>query len=454
MAANNRTLPVSVRALPVPHVLRRWLPLALVLLLALAVRLPYAPDPAYRGDLVHFARWMNFMEHDGLLQFYQPELRMGTWDRPYPPLPTYAFRLMSQLYGGAPAPATALDDPAFVVLLKALPIAAELGLIAVVGVWLTRQRSRLRWLIPGALALYPGLITTSAWWGQYDSVFTVFVVLALVALNRDKPLAAWVWFAVALLVKQPAAAVGPLLLVVSFRRYGWRRTALGMALCVGLYAGASLPFVAGSGLQNALSPYLKASDAFPYLTNNAYNSWYAAAALVKGAPVGFAEAPFRDSLPLLGSLSAKTVGFGLLGVYTLLLCVVFWRQAHERREFVWAAALFTGFFMLPTQVHERYLYPAAIFAVVGIAQDRRLLWVAFGMMLTFSYNVLAILVPQRWPGADLAPQWFALPAAFANVVLFALLTRATLFVESSAPAEAASQRVTTQTLPAIPQAGR
>lgn len=455
MAATDIALTASPERLHAPATARRWLVLVAILLLGLAVRAPMLTDAAFPIDLVHFARWMNQIEDEGLTQFYNPALRMGSWDRPYPPLPTLLFGAMLPVVGTAPEPNTSLNDPAFVILLKLLPLASELAIIAVAAIWLRKTNTRLWWAIPVALAVYPGLIVTTAWWGQYDAPFTLFLLLALVALNRDRPVWAWVWFAVALLTKQPAATLGPLLLVITLRRYGWRTLLTGMAACAGLYALASLPFVLGSGLEATLSPYLKASDAFPYLTNNAYNSWYAAAALYKGDQVLFMEAQFRDSLPLLGGLTAKTVGVGLFGLYVLALCAFVWRHANERRELVWAAALYVGFFMLPTQVHERYLYPAVVFGLVGIAQDRGLLCPSVGLMLTFSYNVLAVAVPSRWPDAHLAPDVVALPVALINIVLLALVTRVALAREPLAARVAHPDRlrVTTQTLPTVPPQG-
>ena len=79
-----------------------------------------------------------------------------------------------------------------------------------------------------------------------------------------------------------------------------------------------------------------------------------------------------------------------------------WRQYVERREFVWATALYLAFFMLPTQIHERYLYPAAALSVIAIVQDRRMWAIALPLMLSFTSNIVA--VPNEhfyWLGLDL-----------------------------------------------------
>lgn len=414
------------------HISRRWLPLAGVLLLALVVRLNFITDPAYRGDLRHFAYWVRVIEQRGVFDFYDPELRLGVWDRTYPPLSTLAFGGILHLNGWAPPTREALQYPNYIVLLKLLPVVSEIALIGAVYLWLL-NRPVLRWLIPGLLAISPGLVATSAWWGQYDAPFTLFLVLALIALNRDHPIIAWLLFGVAVLLKQPAIVLGPLLLVVTFRRYGWRTTALSMGLCGVLCVAVVVPFALRSPLVEVLSPYLRAGDAYPNLTNNAYNTWYALASLHKGGEVLFEDPQYRDSIPVIAALSSaityKHVGLFLFGLFTLLLMTVFWRQAGERREFVWAAALFFGFFMLPTQVHERYLYPAAVLTLIAVAQERRLLWVAVALIPTFSYNILAVLIPRSWAGTPLSPDRLALPVATLNIVLFFLLTRWTLWLD-------------------------
>lgn len=399
---------------------RRWLPLNLLLLLALFARLPSMAGYAHEADLRHFAEWMRLIDQRGVWQFYDAELRLDAQDRTYPPLATLSFAALAAANGYAPDPSFALDNPVFVILLKAFPVICELALVAAAYLWLI-DRLRLRWLIPGALALAPGLIATSAWWGQYDAPFTLFLVLALMALNRDRPRLAWLLFAVAALLKQPAVVLTPVLLVVTLRRHGTRATLIGGFGGGALYVAASLPFIVNSGLEAALSPYLRASDAFPFVSNNAYNSWFALATLHKGSMMQFREPAFADTLTILGGISYKLIGLVCFGGFAGLIAVVCWRQAEQRREFVWAAALFFGFFMLPTQVHERYLYPAVVLLMIAVAQDRRLLGVAFAAIVTYSYNIYAITLDWLRDAPIIAPQGLALPTALLNGVLFCVL---------------------------------
>jgi hypothetical protein len=406
---------------PVTRCLTRRMTLIPILVLALLLRAGFVTDILYRGDIEHFAIWINIIQARGLFHFYDPWLRMGAWDRAYPPLATLSFGAVGASYGVHVLTQASLQDPLFIVLMKLFPMACELGLIAAAYYWL-RERPVLRWLIPGLLAIYPGLIVTSGWWGQHESPYTLFLVLTLLALNKDRPKLAWLLFGIAVLLKQPAAAFTPLLLVVTFRRYGLRTLVLSLGV-FGILLGAVLaPFAIASGPKAALSPYLNASDAYPNMTNNAYNFWYTVASLNKGRLLKFEEKAYVDYRRLLGNFTYKQAGLAIFGVFVLLSMLGTWHDALERRELVWAAALFLGFFMLPTQVHERYIYPAAVLALLAAAQDRRLWVIAGALAWTFTYNVLSVAVAYRWPAITLGAQFLALPTAAVNIVLLVVLT--------------------------------
>jgi len=400
------------------HRLTRWLPLIIILAIGGLIRFIYLPEVAYHGDIEHFVIWASTITTHGLFHFYDPSLRFAQWDRTYPPLATAALGAVPVLYGSALSVYDALlPNPVYIALLKVLPVLCELALIAACYAWLI-GRPVLRSVIAGALALSPGLIATSGWWGQYEAVYMLFVVLALIALNHDRPLLAWIIFAFALLSKQPAAVLTPVLLVITFRRYGWRAAAKGVIACGVLCLALFAPFIVTSGLRPALSPYLEAGDTFPYVTNNAWNTWFAAFSIQKGSPVHFEEIQLHDSNLLIGPFTDKMVGLTVFGAYVLFVMARMWRQAPEKREFIWAAAIYFGFFMLPTQVHERYLYPMAILAIIAIAQDRRMALLAVGVSVTYAYNILGVAIPYRTPENDFGSTLLAIPTALLNMVLF------------------------------------
>ncbi len=406
--------------------------LVLIVALALLVRVNFANSAGYPPDLRSFAGWMRVIQTNSLLSFYEPQYRIDEEDRTYPPLSTVSFGLLANVYGEVGNARMEVQRPAFVSLLKVFPIAAEIILIIAVYLWLIPYPVLQRG-ISLALALYPALIVVSGWWGQVDAMYTLFLVLALISLNKDRPLWAWASFAVALLLKQPALFFAPLILVITFRRYGWRKTVQGIIVCGVLCVIAFAPFVLTNGVQNALSPYLQAGGTFPFFTNNAYNTWYILGSIIKeGAQVVFRDPELLDAQVWFAGLSYRAVGLMTFAAYTLFLMMVMWKQAEQRREFVWAAALFFGFFMLPTEVHERYLYPAAIFMLIAVAQDRRLWWAALGVGITFTYNIMAVLNEGMMRDLLLAPARVGVTFAAVNLALFLVLS-GTLVVTPTPP---------------------
>jgi Gpi18-like mannosyltransferase len=411
---------------------QRWIALVPILILALGLRVIFVPELAYRGDIEHFAIWTRLMGQYGMLDFYNPQHRFADYDRVYPALSTLSFGIISPLYGDIGDEAIAARDVRFLAMIKGLPILCELIMIAAAYWWLIDRRG-LRIVIAGLLAIHPALIATSAWWGQQDAAFTLFLVLSVMALNRNKPILAWVMFAMSVLFKQPALVLGPLLFIVTFRRYGLIKLIQGGLISAALIIIPTIPFAMTSGVTESLSPFLRAGDVFPYVSNNAYNTWWAWATIKQGKNLGFPDEKFADKLPILPevstTLSYKTVGLSAFALFVLALMVVMWRQAAQPLEFVWATTLLLGFFMLPTQVHERYLYPAVVLALFAAAQDKRLWILAIGLGITYTYNALGIAIPYKTLDKNMfGTPILALPTALLNIALFVIGIVITAFV--------------------------
>src|SRR5260221_4794730 len=386
---------------------RTWRLLIPILILALLMRVGYLSGLGLRSDLELNTSWASSVYQNGLFNLYKQN------PPDYPPIYMAMLGVVARL--AAPYGALNVDTNAELVrLLKLFPVLADLLMITVVYGWL-RRRPNMRWLIPGLLAIYPGVFADSAWWGQTDSLLTLLLILTLIALNRNRPLIAWAFFAVALLTKFQGIVLLPLLFTLTFRRYGVRRGIMSVVLAGTLFIVGLAPFAATSGLGNTLRPYLGSVDIYPYITANAYNVWHLVGQVTQ-------INRYADNLPEIGPLSFKQIGFGLLGLYTLLMCVIAYRQADKPREFVWAAAQYVGFFMLPTEIHERYLYMGAVLCLVAVAQDRRLWWVALGLAYTFSFNLLNVAEPLQWLWLSIWPRTTTWPVAIINVTLLIELT--------------------------------
>ncbi|MBN1963241.1 MAG: DUF2029 domain-containing protein [Anaerolineae bacterium] len=355
---------------------RPILPLLVVLLLGLVVRVPLLPGPGFSPDLMQHQQWSMCAMEQGWFGMYTCDAAVMT----HPPLS------VSLVVGSVSAMVT-LGGPlqpfdpnlALMIALKLPSLLFELALVALVY-WITLRRAGWQWAV-GVAALLNftlGLVEVTAWWGQTDAIYTFFLVLALYLLEQEKPRWAWLIYALAWLAKFQSVVFLPLLFVLTWRRHGWRALLEGGAVFVLVLVLVLAPFVAGSGVR-ALHPYGGPIDMFPYITNGAYNLWFWL--------TGSSPTVLLDSPVLVAGLSYFQVGLLLLGLGTALICLRAWLLPERDDLFFLAAAMNMVFFMLPTQIQVRYLYPGLVCLVLALAGHWWRVALYGGIAIAFTYNV-------------------------------------------------------------------
>ena len=165
------------------------------------------------------------------------------------------------------------SDPGIRSLMKVPATLADLGIAAAV-VWWFRERPKLAVLAAGAVLLWPAVWYVSAWWGQYESIYVLGAVLALLAARARLPLVAAALLAVSLMTKPQA-----LPFLVPFGAWflatqGWRGTLKAAAVGAVVVVLLWLPFVAAGGPANYLGNLgTYQNDIFGVLSLRAWNPW-------------------------------------------------------------------------------------------------------------------------------------------------------------------------------------
>jgi Gpi18-like mannosyltransferase len=386
----------------------------IIICLAIAMRINDLRVLGYYGDMIGFnAPWAYYIRYWGLFRIY---IMSPTTN--YPPIFLFILDFVSSIvppYSGRNL------QYEFVILTKLFSVIAEIAFIGIVYVWLPKATS-LKWVIPLLLTIHPGMIMTSANWGQTDSILTLFLVLTIIALNRNQRRMAWIWFALTMLMKFQGIVLLPMVGILSLRRFGLRPTIKGFLLGLFVFSAVYAPFILWSGFDNAMRPFTSAVDLNPVISANAFNLWY----LLTPSIWYFLPNDVRymptDTSRVLGIITLKQVGFLLLGSYVTLVVVFMWRQYIQRREFVWATALYLAFFMLPTQIHERYLFPATALSLIAIVQDRRMWFIALPLMFSFTCNIVALPADHfMWLGLDLKVMLQGLGLVTASLNLLCLI---------------------------------
>jgi hypothetical protein len=350
-----------------------------------------------RGDIDQFVRWVHHIAVNGLGSLYSDTV---TEPVSFGPVMAYIWALLAAIQ---PAFATATDasDEAIRSLMKVPASLADLGLAAIVAYAFRDHR---KWAVLGAVAilLHPAVVDVSAWWGQYESIFMLSALGAVVlaANGRNGPAAALI--AVSLMTKPQAI---PFLLPFAawFWASGYRREgpdgqpggARGGALelvrtgLIGLATSTVLwlPFIPAGGPINYLGTLaMYQNEVFNVLSARAWNVWW----LVQEAAAGGQF--IADNVAFLGPITLRHVGYLVTGGLSLVIALAIVRDPRPRTLILGLAASVLVFFTFMTQMHERYAYAALIF-LVFVLPERRLswLWLAFGVV--FTLNLLAAVPP-------------------------------------------------------------
>lgn len=361
----------------------RWT--AALFLVAFGVRMVLAHSAGDPGNFIAFKMMITQVAEHGLASIYDLDPIVGA----YPPVHHYDWALISFLYRTFVSPEFDVDSLRLNFLMKMPTITLDMVITVILMGYAAKRRGAKFALWAGAaFALNPGIIYTSAFNGQLgDPLYSLFITTAVVALLIGKPALFGSAAALALLTKPQSSAF------IVFFALGWlcalpahpKTDAEGdadlttkllsreqwQAVGAGLITAfvVLLPFIAAGTVGDMLRTVSTTIGHGPHLSANAYNLWWL---------IGWGDAwGTADTGLLLGLISYRTAGLILLFVAANgLLAWKLWRH-HEPHALAMLAG-FAGlaFFILPTEIHENYLFPTIPLLVLFAVHDRRawLLW--------------------------------------------------------------------------------
>ncbi len=399
----------------------KWALIA-VFLIAAMIRVYLAPLPGNVSDMDHFVRWTKAATQDGVPFVY------ATTHSDYPPGLFYFLKPVGWIYHRFFS--SSFDDTTTLrTLLKFPAVVADLATAALLFLFLRKWKSeRIAFWVATSYALNPAVIYESAYWGQVDAVNTLFMVASVLFLMRRKIELSWVALTIAFLIKMHAVVVAPVIFFASLKYYPWKRI-LKAAVLSSLAAIILLsPFIYHNQIDRAKDAYTTAVARYPYVSVNAFNLWW----LSQPLKVQKMEAPYydgrRDDVPVLAGITCKQFGFLALGIFTLLTIVILNRTGDPYTIAFAAFALTFAFYVLPTEIHERYMFPALAFLSVVYCHNRRFIMMYAALTLTFLINLQVL--PFSDPRSALLTRIISAPAAvpflstitaLLNVIIFCYL---------------------------------
>jgi Gpi18-like mannosyltransferase len=309
-----------------------------LLALSFAVRFLLFPTQGYVNDLNTFAYWFNTAAEHGPRVFYTVVFEAAGWID-YPPFNVYLF------WGfGSLAKALSLSGTsAMTYIIKLLPNLFDTATAFLIYVFVRKRLDFRAALLATALyAFNPAVVFNAAVWGQFDAIYTFFLVLSLMLALASKPELSAVTFTLGILTKPQSIALLPLIAFLILKKCGLRRFLTSLIAGAATIFAVILPFEWSNPITFLSNIYFGAYGGYKVTSVNAFNMWALSGLWVNDGYL-------------------FVVGWILFGALTAFTLYVLYKRFNASGELLVLFSSFVllfGFFMLPTRIHERYLFPA------------------------------------------------------------------------------------------------
>ncbi len=240
-----------------------------------------------------------------------------------------------------------------------------------------------KWAAFFAVCFAPTVFINSAYWGQFDGIYTALLAFCLYFICTRRYTLSLVFFATALAFKIQALLFAPLFLILLFqKKIAWWKFILVPLVFILWMVPA---YMVGYPLLAPFETYLGGATQFQSISMNTPNIYTFLPNQFYGliVPLGTLVGVVACAILILAAIRRETeFGFDRIVLFTLMISMVMP-------------------FVLP-KMHERYFYPAALFAIVYYfyRPETRLLPLALQVTSLLSYVPFLIkdeLVPLTVP---------------------------------------------------------
>lgn len=353
----------------------QYLTLAIALLVSFILRMYLSQFEGHANDISYFKTWSRGVYYSGFSHFYND---IGS---DYPPLYIYILWAIGTFYKSFISFSFDIDSPIFTILLKIPAILADIATALLIFLIVRKYGSfRLAFIAMISYAFNPAIIYDSAIWGQVDSVFTLFFMLALMLFVSGKQMLSGVSMALAILTKPQSFVLVPLFALVMIKKNKNSPLTLAKILFVSCVAFVvvALPFYLDTSILDLFKLYFMSYSQYPYNTLNAFNLW------------AFGGLFQPDNTQFL-FMTYRMWGYLMFGFVLMYVSYLILKNKDDKSIYIACAILFFAFFMFFTRIHERYLFPMFAPLAVAMTLDRRFSYVYVLGTLTFLFNLYFVL---------------------------------------------------------------
>ncbi|MEO5590853.1 MAG: hypothetical protein ABIS03_14830 [Gemmatimonadaceae bacterium] len=354
-----------------------------LVLVALLIRGAVIFHPGHQPDVRIFEGWAERGARYGIINMYNTSLPGRIAD--YPPSILYLYTAVGNVVEALQGDFHHAE--LFIAILKMPAIIGDIlmGLL-LFGLGAHAVGPRRGLAAAGLYLLLPASWIDSAVWAQADSIYTLLLVAAFAAIAMRRGVLAGVAAGLALTAKFQVLPFLPLLAVIAVA-IDWKLLVRGVVGCIAGIVLVFLPFIRARNLDQVYNAYGQAVGAYGILSVNAFNIWRIA--------FGDRAAAVSD-LTLSGGLSLRTWSLAAFAI-ALALTLYFSARAVRAREsrgqqqvegvLASAAVMALVFFVFPTEIHERYLFPFIALAAIWGTRGRLELLVYCVISLSVGLNI-------------------------------------------------------------------
>lgn len=340
-----------------------------LLVFTITIRIILLILPSFKIDMTDWQAWTNRIMELGPINFYSPDYFADYF-------PGYLYMLwgIGTVYKLIYPTANFFSEN-FAITLKLITTLFDIATAFIIFRIVSNYQKK-SW---GSLAsiLYlanPALIFNSSVWGQVDGILTFFLCLSTYCLIEIKKPFKWgVTAALSILIKPQALAILPVSFFYLIKNFKTKNMLLSCLILGGMVILLSLPFFLNDPFFGLLKLFGKTAAGYPYTSLYAFNFW---------AVVGWWQ---PDSIKRF-SLSYQSWGMILYSLFLLIAIFPIIKKKHLKNGSMYliTALSLLIFFLFPTRVHERYLFPFFAFLLLAV-------FILKSLKLFFVYLFLSLI---------------------------------------------------------------
>lgn len=353
--------------------------LYLILFLAIVfVKFLFLPIFGEFYDLFSHQKWGNFLIKNQLTEIYTKT------NCNLPPFWVYLLWFFSKIHFAITGKMLSIFSEA----LKIQAVIFDVFIGLLIFFFLVKEKidQKKAFLASLFFLLNPFVFYISSIWGQLDSIYVFFVLLSFVFLYFKKIIPASIFLTLSFLTKLQGIIFFPLFFFILFKNYPFKKIIISIFIITATTFIILLPFlIKGVSPSFIFQKTWIASWKFsPYLSLNAFNLWWIPQLMISFPNFHLVS----ENLSFFGQINFKMISLILFALFYFLIFL-----KREKNIFFLASLVSLLFFIIPTAIHERYIFPFFAFFSVFWPKEKKYFSFYLYFSLASFLNLLVVFPP-------------------------------------------------------------